>query len=160
MGNLGFTLVQEDAEFGDSASVTESAPVAGKSYNEWEVTFDDDLSPGYYRLYVQDDDENFLIDGVRIEIKDGNFPSITSSKSVTVEDLAPNFMTSGKDNPIYFTVNSTSIFEETIKFRFTILNAETLEKIQDLPDYSVTVPANYTGRVSISPRDLGVKPGK
>lgn len=160
MGNLGFTLIQEDDDFGDSISLSESAPVSGKGYSEWDISFNEQIKPGSYLLFISDDEGEMLIDGEPVTVVDGDFPDIVNTSKVKVSDLAPNFIVSDSENPIYFTVESSSIFEETVPFRFTILDGETLKKVTDLPDYSVKVPAKQSGRVTIPPRDLGVAPGR
>ena len=159
MGYLGFTLIDKNDDFGDSVSLSESAPVPGKGFSEWEVAFDDHIAPGEYLLFISDDEDNMLIDGYEISVVDGNLPEPIDTGKVTVSDLAPNFMTSESDNPVYFTVQSTSLFEETIQFRFELLDAVTLEKVMELPDYTLVIPAKYAGRVTAQPRDLGLKPG-
>lgn len=159
MGYLGFTLIDKNDDFGDAVSVSEPAPVAGKGFLEWEVAFDDHIAPGEYLLYISDDDDNLIIDGYEVTVVDGDLPEPIDTGKVTVSNLAPNFMLSETDNPVYFTVESTSLFEETIKFRFELLDAVTLEKVMELPDYTLVIPAKYQGRVTAQPRDLGVKPG-
>lgn len=158
MGYLGFTLVNEEDEFGDAVSMSDSAPVSGKSYSEWEVTFDEPISAGTYHLYVTDDDGDMLIEGETITVVDGDFPPIVTNK-VSVENLAPNFIEADTENPIYFTVKSSSIFEETVPFRFTILDATSLEKVKELPEYALQIPSKYEGRVVVRPHDLGIAPG-
>lgn len=161
MGNLGLTLVEKDDDFGDSISINDSAPISGNGYSEWDVSFTDHIEAGDYLLYVSDDDNNMLIDGVEVKVSDGNFPELADTGKLTVQELAPNFIVSGQENPIYFTINSTSIFEENMPFRFTVLDAKTLKKVKDLPfDYTLTIPAKFLGRVTVPPRDLGIEPGE
>jgi len=160
MGDMGITLVDKNDEFGDVLSIMDAAPVAGRSFNEWEAVSPDHLNAGEYLMYVQDDDANMLIDGVTVKVVEGDFPTVDDSDEVKFSELSPNFMTSGMENPIYFTATSISIFEESRTVGFTVLDAETLQKVKDLPGtYKVTVPANYDGRLTIAPRDLGLDPG-
>lgn len=160
MGFLGFTLVKKDDEFGDAVSFSDSAPVSGKGYLEWEIKFTDHLSPGQYLMYVSDDEYNILVDGQEISIKEGKLPIPKTDGKVKVEGLAPNFINSESENPIYFTVTSSSSREETITLRFVVIDAESFEKVKEFPLYSASIPAEYSGRLVIQPHDLEIQPGK
>ncbi|MDE6010250.1 MAG: C10 family peptidase, partial [Muribaculaceae bacterium] len=149
-GRLGLTLVPEDNPSAGSVSGMVSVPVPGKAYTEVDFAFSEQLRPGTYLMYIGDESNNMFIDGVEVKVEEGKFPPVKTIGDVLITDLTPNFVTSEKANPIYFTIDSSSAYDERVNFNISVLDARTLAKVKDLNcRYSVVVAPGFLGRITV-----------
>lgn len=157
-GELSFTLMDTEDEFGGATSVTNKFMVpAGESTNI-EITFTEALPDATYNFSIMDVEKIYL-DNVKVTTKSVDCAFIIDD--VYVDRLTPCFFTEGKASPLNFSIKNIDFTSHKISFHFEILNINNLEIIETLPlSYTVTIPGNYDGRLNIRPSDLGLAPGE